>query len=243
MVHASLRAIGPTEGGAAGVIAALDRSVGPDGTLLMVLGAHGEWAWVNELPENERLAQLVAAIPFDAWHTSSDPDVGTLAEVFRRHPGTVVSDHPEGRFAARGRMATELTSNVPWNDYFGPGSPLERLVRAGGQVLRLGADPDTVTLLHYAEYVADVPDKRRVRRYRWVARPQGPEIRTVDSLDDSKGIVDHPGEDYFSLILEAYVAAGRARVGTVGAARSELIDAADLVQFGAAWMEAHLRPE
>ena len=241
MVHASLRKIGPVAGGADGVIDAVRAAIGVEGTMLMVLGARNDWGWVNDHPEGERASLLTDALPFDALVTPADPDVGTLAEVFRRRPETVVSDHPEGRFAAAGQLAEMLTSDVPWDDYYGPGSPLERLVEAGGRVLRLGADLDTVTLLHYAEFLTDVPTKRRVRRHRAIAAADGPVVRVVDSIDDSRGIVDLPGEDYFSRILRAYLATGRAAVGMVGAARSELIDAADLVEFGASWMAEHLR--
>jgi len=236
MVHASQRRIGPTEDGAGGVVRALDRAVGPEGTVMMVLGARDDHDWVNRLPESERAAHLEDAEPFDYLTTPADPDVGVLAEVFRTTPGTVVCDHPEGRFGARGRLAAELMADPPLDDYFGPGSALERFVAAGGKVLRLGADPDTVTLLHYVEYLADVPDKRRVTRHRRVQKGDGSEIVTISSLDDSEGIVDYPG-DYFGAIVEEYVAAGRARVGRVGGAASELIDAADLVGFARAWME------
>ena len=67
-----------------------------------------------------------------------------------------------------------------------------RLVEAGGSVLRLGADTNTVTLIHYAEYLAHVPDKRRVRRHRRVFGSDGPGIRVVECLDDNLGIVDGP---------------------------------------------------
>lgn len=127
----------------------------------------------------------------------------------------------------------------PWDDYYGPGSALERFVEAGGRVLRLGADLDTVTLLHYVEYLADVPDKRRVLRHRRVVRNGSVETVTVSSLDDSDGIVDYPGE-YFADLIEEYLGSGRARIGEVGGAMSELIDARDLVVFGRAWMEARL---
>ena len=241
MVHASLRAIGPVEGGAAGVVAALDRAVGPEGTLLMVLGAHDPRAWVNRWPERLRPALLSGAEPFDAATTPADPEVGMLAEVFRRQPGTEVSDHPEGRFAARGRLTRRLVTDVPWNDYFGPGSPLERLVEHRGTVLRLGADLDTVTLLHDAEYLADVPHKRRVRRHRLVATGAGARVAVVECLDDEHGIVDLPGqEDYFATITRAYLAAGPVRTGTVGRASAELMDASDLLAFGTAWMSEHL---
>jgi aminoglycoside N3'-acetyltransferase len=240
MVHASLRAVGPVVGGADGVIDALETAVGPGGSLLVNLGARDDWGWVNERPEDERPALLQDAEPFDHLATPADPDVGVLAEVFRQRPRTRVSNHAEGRFGASGALADRLVDDVPWNDYYGPGSPLDRFVQAGGRVLRLGADPDTVTLLHYAEYLTPVPDKRRVRRHRLVTGSTGPEIRVVECLDDSEGIVDHPGEDYFSVILREYLATGRASTGTVGRATSELIDGSDIVAFAVGWMARNL---
>jgi len=240
MVHASLRAVGPVQGGADGVIEALEGAVGARGTLLMTLGARDDWAWVNERPERDRADLLRDAEPFDALATPADPDVGVLAEVFRTRPRTMVSDHPDGRFGASGPLAADLLRNVPWDDYYGAGSPLHRLLEGGGRVLRLGADLDTLTLLHYAEYLAPIPSKRRVRRHRAVAGPDGAEVRVVECLDDSNGIVDRPGEDYFAVILREYLATGRASVGMVGRATSEIIEAADAVQFAVAWMSEHL---
>ena len=62
----------------------------------------------------------------------------------------------------------------------------------------------------------------------------------VECLDDNDGIVERPGEDYFITLLRAYLATGRASTGMVGQADSELLDAADVVAFGAAWMGEHL---
>ena len=65
----------------------------------------------------------------------------------------------------------------------------------------------------------------------------------VECLDDEDGIVPvdrQPAEDYFAIILREYLATGRAATGMVGGAAAELIDAADLVGFGAAWMTANL---
>jgi aminoglycoside N3'-acetyltransferase len=180
------------------------------------------------------------ADPFDALQAPADPELGVLAEVFRQLPGTLVSNHPEGRFGARGRLAEPLISDVPWDDYYGPSSPLERLVELHGKVLRLGADTNTVTLLHYAEYLAPLPAKRRAVRYRRVQGPTGPVTRRVECLDDSEGIVDYPGDDYFSVILTEYLATSRASQGMVGGATSELIDARDLVAFAVNWMTDHL---
>ncbi len=241
MVHASLRKIGPVDGGADGVIAALDGALGPEGTWLMALGADDDWHWANDLPEEDRAELLAEAEPFDPLLTPAEEDLGAMAEVFRTTPGTLVSDHPEGRFGARGRRAAEFVRDVPWNDYYGPGSPLARLVEAGGSVLRLGADRNTVTLLHYAEYLAHVPDKQRVRRHRKVLGADGPEIRVVECLDDTLGIVDWPGEDYFSLILADYLATHDVARGRVGDAASERLDARSLADFAARWMTRQFR--
>jgi aminoglycoside N3'-acetyltransferase len=240
MVHASMRRIGPIEGGADGVVAAIDAAVGASGTWMMVLGARDDWSWVNDEPESVRAALLADAEPFDARTTPADPDVGVLAEVMRNAPGTSVSDHPEGRFGARGRNARAMVDDVPWDDYYGPGSPLARLVEAGGKVLRLGADLDTVTLVHFAEYLTPIEGKRRARRHRLVRASGGAVVRVVSCLDDSNGIVDVPGEDYFAVLLRAYLATGAASIGVVGAATSELIDAADLVRFATTWMADNL---
>lgn len=243
MVHASLRAIGPVEGRAAGVVRALEDAVGSTGTLLMNLGARDDYDWVSTRPESERPALLAQAPVFNALTTPADPDVGVLAEVFRKLPGTLVNDHLDARFGARGRLARELlAAALPWDDYYGPGSVLERFAHAGGKVLRLGADPDTVTLLHLAEYRAQLPDKRRVVRHHKVAGPSNsPMIRTVSCLDDSHGVVvSNGGEDYFAPILRDYLVHERAREGVVGAARSELIDGADLLDHAVAWMQGNL---
>jgi aminoglycoside 3-N-acetyltransferase len=240
MVHASMRAIGPIKGRADTLIAALDDTVGRTGGLLMMVSPDDPWSWVNERPEGERASLLVNAELFDAQSAKTAADVGVLAEVFRTLPGTLVSDHPEGRFAARGRLAEELVRDPPWDHYYGPGSALERLVERGGKVLRLGADRNTVTLMHYAEYLADVADKRRVRRHRLVSLDGKAVVRTVDCLDDSDGIVAYASGDYFEHIFGAYLQRAVVRLGRVGNAHSELMDAGDLVRFSAAWMTEHL---
>jgi len=249
MIHASLRRIGPGEGGVGGVLDALDEAVGPDGTLMMILGAVVDLEWVNQHSEDERAALLEAVAPYDQLEAPVLPEVGYLAEAFRKRQGTIVTDNPSGRFAARGRLAGAFLDEAPWHDYYGPGSPLERLCQAGGRVLRLGANPETTTVLHYAEYLADVPGKRRIRRHYKVQGPDGPEVRAVECLDDEFGIVDWPppgspvgdGEDgYFAMILRAWLAEGRGLRGRAGGASAELMDAAELVAFGADWMSRHL---
>ena len=242
MVHASLRRIGLArtdfgEGGAERLLDALEAAVGPDGTLLMTLGTEYAHDWVNRRPIAERGALLAGTEPLDVAHAPAVSDVGWLAEVFRRRPGTRVSTNPSGRFGARGARADALLQDQPWHDYYGPGSPLHKLCAWGGRILRLGADPETVTALHYAEYLACLPAKRSVRWDYLLRGEKGPRHVWIACLDDSDGIADWTGKDYFALILEAYLATGRACTGRVGNAPAELLDAADLVDFGARWME------
>lgn len=245
MLHASLRKIGLSrtdfgEGGADLLLDALEAAVGPAGTLMMVLGTDYEMDWVYEHPPEARAALLAGAPAFDYANAPVLPEVGWLAEAFRRRAGTLTSDNPSGRFGARGLSAEALMADQPWHDYYGPGSPLDKLRRSGGRILRLGANPDTVTALHHSEYLADLPDKKRVRWDYVVAGADGmPRHVWVDCLNDLDGIADWPGEDYFASILKAYLGEGRHRAGLVGKASSELIDAADIVAFGAGWMERH----
>lgn len=218
MVHASLRRVGPIEGGASALLDALVEVLGTGGTLLMALGAADD-------------------APFDALTSKVEQDMGVLAEVFRQRSGVRVNDHAAARFAATGAQSLELLEPVPLHDYHGPGSVLERFTTLGGAVLRLGADMDTVTVTHLAEYRADVPDKRRVRR-RYVRADIGEQW--IESLDDNDGICDWPGGDYFSRILVDFLAAGHARTGPVGSCAAELFDARTFVAFATAWMESNL---
>jgi len=245
MVHASLRKLGLArtvfgEGGADLLLDALDEALGPDGTLLMTLGSHYEMDWVNQRPIAERAALLEGSAPLDQGTTPAMTDVGWLAEVFRTRPGTIVSANPSGRFGARGAKAEALLADQPWNDYYGPGSPLQKLCDLGGRILRLGADADTVTVLHFAEYLARLPVKRRTRWDYLLPGETGPKHVWIDCLDDSQGIADWDGEDYFAVILKTYLDLGQHRAGVVGRARSQLIEASDIVAFGARWMEQNL---
>lgn len=216
MVHASLRKVGPVEGGADALLDALLGSVGPGGTLLMALGADAD-------------------APFDALTSPAERDMGILAEVFRRRTATRVNDHPAARFGAHGARAVELLEPTLLHDYHGPGSVMARFTDMKGMVLRLGADTDTVTLTHWAEYLAKVPGKRRVRR-RYVRADSGEQW--IESLDDSGCTFGWGEEDYFSQIWWAFLQSGQVRTGPVGQCTAEIFPAAPFVDFAVGWLEA-----
>ena len=100
---------------------------------------------------------------------------------------------------------------------------------------RLGADRDTLTLTHLAEYRANVPGKRRVR-LRYIRADTGDQW--IDSLDDTDGITDDP--TYFVDVLTDYLASGRARTGPVGGGTAELLEALDFMDFAVPWLERRL---
>src|SRR5690606_13358908 len=109
----------------------------------------------------------------------------------------------------------------------------------GGWILRLGADPDTTTLTHLAEYLADVPDKIRVRR---AYRRSSDEIVWVDSLDDCDGFVDEKRDEtagYFSQVLFDFLDEGRVSRARVGGCDAELFRADEFLTFAIQWLERH----
>jgi hypothetical protein len=70
----------------------------------------------------------------------------------------------------------------------------------------------------------------------------GPQIVWVATFDDSDRIVEWADDSYFPQILVDFLAAGHARQGVVGRARSELLPANAFVDFSVDWMAEHLGP-
>lgn len=185
-----------------------------------MMGADDPWSWVNERPERERVAALRRhGTPFDPATTPAEPENGVLAEVFRTAPGTVVNDHPEGRFAPR--CTGSGADREPWDDYYRPRlAPAAtgrcRWQRAAGWAAISTRSRSSTTR---SAWVLDLPAKRRVTRHRRIAAADGPVIRTISCLDDSDGIVEQPddAEDYFATITRG--TAGRPRLGASGRRR------------------------
>jgi aminoglycoside 3-N-acetyltransferase len=234
MLHAAMRAIGPVMGGPNTVVEALLATLGPTGTLMMYVGWHDLPDFIDDLPPDEREAYEREHPPFDLATARAVRDHGILAEVVRTWPGAERSANPEASMVAIGAAADALTRDHPRDYGYGPGSPLARLIERGGRVLLLGAPLDTITLLHYAENVAQMRDKRTVR-YRYPALVEAQRV-WIAVEDFNTG---EPHADYsFEGITRAYLATGRGQTGTVGHVHGHLFDAADLTAFAVAWLEA-----
>jgi aminoglycoside 3-N-acetyltransferase len=80
----------------------------------------------------------------------ADPEVGELAEILRRHPGSQRSNHPLLSFA--GINSAELLSAQSLEE---PWAPIKGLAKADGDVLLFGADHSANISIHYAELLAN----------------------------------------------------------------------------------------
>ena len=92
-----------------------------------------------------------------------------------------------------------------------------------------------MTLLHHAEHLAPIPDKRVARMELPLPVGGGARWTTIEEYDTSRGVADWP-DRFFAAIVDAFVAQGRARRGPLGGATALLLDAASLVDHAVAVM-------
>jgi aminoglycoside 3-N-acetyltransferase len=233
MLHASVRAVGAIAGGPDQIHLALKDVLTPEGTLMMYASCPEHYDEVgrgNLTPDEER--DILALLPaFDPLTARSARDNGALVELFRTWPDSIVSHHVV-RFVAWGRQAPYVFSQQPWHYPYGRGSALERLVELGGSILLLGCDHDTVTFLHYAEHIADIPGKR-VARYRVPVLEDGQRVWSwVEEFDTADaGAHPHWPPRFFARIVDIYQRRHGAPDGQVGDARCALVDTRGLLAF------------
>lgn len=242
MLHASVRAIGWVVGGPRVVLDALLDLLTPRGTLLMLASWEGNPYEMAGWSEAQRAAWLAECPPFDPATSPADHrEMSVLAEYLRTWPGARRSDHPLASFVAVGAGAEALTARHSWQYGHGPDSPPARLCAADGAVLLLGPILSNITLLHHAEHLANIPDKR-IDRYLMPILRDGERVWVeIEEYDTTNGIADFGEDDPFAAIGRDYLATGRGSSGLVGAAPSALLPAADLVRFGVEWMETRVR--
>jgi aminoglycoside 3-N-acetyltransferase len=222
-------------GGADSILWALRDAVGPGGTIL----GYTDWQSEDEIVASPALREHIP--PFDPLSSRATRDNGFFPELLRTTPGAVRSANPGASMAAIGGRAVWFTADHALDYGYGPQSPLAKLVESGGKTLMLGAPLDTMTLLHHAEHLADIP--HRIVRYDTPLLIEGKTVwRTFEEYDTS----DPPGapgelpEDHIGQVVEAFLATGKGKRGTVGAAPSVLVAAKEIVPFAIAWLEARL---
>jgi aminoglycoside 3-N-acetyltransferase len=242
MVHTRMSALGWVIGGSETVVRALLETVGPDGTLL----AYASWqdhvydadAW----PAEYRAAYVADPPVFDPRTGEAAHDHGRIPERIRTWPGALRSKHPEASVVAVGAHVRHFTvDHSRHDDAYGSESPFARFVAADGQVLMLGAPLESITVLHHAEALADVPG--RLRRAYTVPVREGDRVveYTYTDYDTSGAVLPYADlkldADEFEVIARDALAAGIGTTGRVGAADCHLFDAAALVDFAVTWIE------
>ena len=233
MVHASVRAVGPIAGGPDQIHLAIKDALTDAGTLMMYASCPEYYDEVGRghlSPEVER--ELLAKLPpFDPLTARSQRENGALVELLRTYPGSRVNAHV-ARFVVWGAGADVVLTGQPWNYAFGRGSALERFVARDGRILLLGSDHDTVTFLHYAEHIADIPG-RRVARYQVPVNENGQRVwRDMEEFDTADaGAHPHWPARFFARIVDTYLHDTGNRGGRIGAAESYVIGARRLLAF------------
>ncbi len=231
LAHAALRKVGPILGGPDTLIAAIGAVIGPQGTLL----AYCDWQADDEVLENLELRADVP--PFDPLRSRSIRDNGAFPELLRTTPGARRSASPGASCAALGGRAEWFTADHALDYGYGPQSPFGKLVEAGGKTMLIGAPLDTMTLLHHAEHLADIPGKR-LRRYQAPILVDGQTTwRDFEEFDTSDPVVEGLPDDYFADVVEDFLATGQGQRGLIGHAPSVLVDAPAIVAFAVEWLE------
>ena len=240
LMHAAVKSVGWVVGGPDEILRALFDVLTPTGTLAMYVSWE-EWERAlvsySDFTEEQKAVYREHCPPFDAKTARAMRQWSVLTETLRTWPGACRSDHPTASVAAVGELAEMITANQPLAYGYGHGSPWEKVCQAGGKVLLLGSPLAAVTILHYAEHIANVPNKNIVRNEVPLLRDGKREWVTFEEFDTTWGIRNLSNEDYFEWIMREYIAGGNGAQGKVGGAESYLFDAAHLVQYAVAWME------
>jgi len=135
-VHSSMKALGWVDGGPEAVIDALLDAAGPSGSLAMPC-----------FSASRAVCDL-----------RSEPcRLGIVPEAFRRRQGVRRSSDPTHSVAVTGASADWIAEGHAAARDLHPDTPLHRLAGLGGQVLHIGCDLRSCSLLHVAEHLADAP--------------------------------------------------------------------------------------
>lgn len=240
MVHASVRSVGEIAGGPDQIHLAIKDAITDTGTLVMYASCPEYYDEVGRgvHPGSIEAALLDKMPAFDARSARAARDNGTLVEFFRSFPGSLVNDHV-ARFVVWGDQASHLISEQPWDFALGKGSVLDRFHQLGGKILLIGCDHDTVTFLHYAEHLLDVPDLR-IATFEVPVLEDGKRVWKEIKEVDTSGAGAHPNwpDRFFARIVNAYLSKTQNRGGRVGHAHCFLFDSQGLLELALSEMTA-----
>ncbi|NIM94568.1 MAG: hypothetical protein GTO18_12785 [Anaerolineales bacterium] len=151
IVHANVDALGDIAGGANTIVGALLATCGsiitPTFTnrtmVIPPYGPENNALVYGEIPDQGEFGKMFRS------NMTSDPELGEVAEIIRKHPQAIRSNHPLLSFAGIGAEEALATQSLedPWG-------PIKWLADADGGVLLLGADQRMNVSIHAAEFLA-----------------------------------------------------------------------------------------
>ncbi len=235
LVHSSLSALGYVVGSAHAVVEAMLAAFGDSGTIMMPtfsgdLSDPGKW-------ENPPVPELWWPVlrehmpAFDPLRTGTR-EMGRINELFRHYPNVRRGYHPQVSFAAIGPNTDVLLDHHDLASHLGELSPLARLYDLDGWILMCGTGHANNTSLHLSEHRSTPASARRKVESAPIFRNGERQWVTYETLDTD--------DDDFAEIGAAFAAStGLEKVGPLGSGKGRLIPMRALVDFGAAWMDAH----
>ena len=154
MMHSSLSALGPVDGGAETVIDGILDAIGGEGTLMVPVFRDSVWGDPANFANSDCDCDSQ-----DGLCPSQQPGFqGILTECLRQREGSLRSCHKTHSWVALGPAARRLlVGHRQTPAICGQGNPFEELVALNGRLLCLGVQVNTVTLWHYYEEMLQVP--------------------------------------------------------------------------------------
>ncbi|MFI7388146.1 aminoglycoside N(3)-acetyltransferase [Streptomyces sp. NPDC049813] len=221
MVHASLSAFGPVEGGATTVVGALRTALGEDGTLVVPTFTPHISDPRPEVPlADAGAAKARAAVPL--FTDTTPTGMGALPNALLARPGRLRGRHPQASVAALGPLAADITRDQPYNEALGSDSPFARMYRLGAYILLLGVGHNRNSFLHHAE-TRTAHARRKTRRFPVLLHGERVWVETADAGDDNGRFFPRVGEDAEH--------AGLIHRGHIGAADCQLMAARPFTDF------------
>lgn len=232
LVHSSMSSMGWVCGGAQAVITALLSAVGSEGTLVMP--AHsGEWSdpaqWENPPVPKPWIQTIYDNMPAFDPEITPTRGMGRMAELFRKFPGTIRSNHPHVSFCANGKYAAYITEKHALTPQLGMKSPLGKMYNLKAKVLLLGVDYNSCTSFHLSETLINEMPMTKMgaaivdngeRCWKW--------------FDD----YDYDTED-FILIGKEFEENYNVHKGKIGNAECKFFEMKDGVDFAKEWLVKH----
>ncbi len=188
-IHTALRAVGPIEGGADGLIDAFCQYLS-DG--LFIVPTH---TWANVNRENPF---------FDVNETV--PCIGTMAKVAAFRKDGIRSLHPTHSVAVFGKGAAEYIRGEEKAQTPAPvGGALSRLYEENGKILLVGVGHERNTYIHAVDERMDMPNRLNPDTFIATIRDhEGKEIKSLPFHSHKAAVTPENTSEYYPNCKEAF---------------------------------------